>query len=345
MKSVSVVIPARNAARTMPACLEALARLEPAPTEVIIVDNGSTDESLRIVDSFVQSHPLLPIRVMREPRLGASAARNAGIRAAKGDIVAFTDADCVVTPTWLAELLNTLTDSTISAVAANIEGYRSETLLEKFQSVFTLRPGRAQEEIFCRYTLTSGGFPTANLAVRKQTLDVIRGFDESFEIYGEDHDLCRRIYAIGGRIKAIPSGTVHHIHRPTLWRFLVQNFCFGRGHAHLLRRSFLRVWRLDLPGWTTCSESVAGRVWIDLTLLDKKLLALLVLAIAYPPVALVAVVYLVRVLHQVRAHVRSAGVAADLPELSGMAGLFLLKCLAIDCGRWYGSVRHRVVCI
>ena len=78
MLRVSVVVPILNAARTLPACLKGLGQLDPAPEEIILVDNGSTDGSLSLLQELARNHAAKDARVLQEPRRGAAAARNAG---------------------------------------------------------------------------------------------------------------------------------------------------------------------------------------------------------------------------------------------------------------------------
>lgn len=345
MLRVSVVVPILNAARTLPSCLAAIERLDPQPLEILFVDNGSTDGSLTLLHTFEQAHAGARIRVLTERTRGPSAARNTGVHASQGEIIAFTDADCVPAPDWLHDLMDAFTDETISAVAGNILGYQPSKLLEKFQSLFTLRADLNQEQIFDRYTLTTGGFPTANLAVRKKTLEEIGGFDESLEIYGEDHDLCRRIYGVGGWIKAIPCGTVFHIHRSTILRFLQQNFGFGRGHAQILARCFKQFWQIQFADEILQSKVLPGKVWVDLNLLDKKIGLLVATGIMWPPIWVISALYLWHLSRQAGQRAIAAGMVTTWPERLAMVGLFFLKCLAIDCGRWYGSLRYRVLCM
>ncbi|MGH7432183.1 MAG: glycosyltransferase family 2 protein, partial [Candidatus Methylomirabilales bacterium] len=77
MLNVSAVIPVRNAIRTLPDCLAALERLEPAPAEILLVDNGSTDGSLLLLRAFARDRAAERAQVLEEPRRGAAAARNA----------------------------------------------------------------------------------------------------------------------------------------------------------------------------------------------------------------------------------------------------------------------------
>src|SRR2546422_593472 len=73
MLNISVVVPIRNASRTLPACLAALERLEPPPMEIILVDNGSTDESLSLMRRFAHAHHSKRVKILEEQRRGAAA--------------------------------------------------------------------------------------------------------------------------------------------------------------------------------------------------------------------------------------------------------------------------------
>ncbi|MCX7887698.1 MAG: glycosyltransferase, partial [Verrucomicrobiae bacterium] len=107
---VSVVVASYNGARTLPACLESLLRLNYPDYEVILVDDGSTDETAQIAARYPA------VRTVHQPNLGLSAARNTGILASTGEIVAFTDSDCRADEDWLHYLVGELLSSSACAV-------------------------------------------------------------------------------------------------------------------------------------------------------------------------------------------------------------------------------------
>ena len=100
----SVIVPFRNASRTLPACLQGLANQTFTRMECVFVDNGSTDDGAHIVDAFIHDRAFTHWRLIGEVKPGASAARNRGAREAIGEWLAFTDADCVPTPAWQTDL-------------------------------------------------------------------------------------------------------------------------------------------------------------------------------------------------------------------------------------------------
>ncbi|MEE9179545.1 MAG: glycosyltransferase family A protein, partial [Vicinamibacteria bacterium] len=127
---VSVVIPVLNAARTLPLLFDALDRLAPAPLEVLLVDNGSTDGGPTLMRSYAEERVARGVRLLEEKKRGAASARNTGIRAAKGEIVAFTDSDCSPDPAWLENVMLSFDDSSVGAVAGRVVGAPGTTLLE-----------------------------------------------------------------------------------------------------------------------------------------------------------------------------------------------------------------------
>lgn len=204
---VSVVVPVRDGARQLPACLDALAAQEGAPAfEVVVVDNGSRDDTA----ALARGHELRP-RVVTEPRPGSYRARNAGIRAAVGDVVAFTDADCRPRPGWLRAGVHAL--ATYDVVGGAVRQTRGAvpTVWELWDSAHYLD----QEAL-----VVQGFAATANLLTRRGLLDLVGGFDDALLSSG-DLDLCRRAGRQGARIGYAATAVVEHPTRSTVaatWR-------------------------------------------------------------------------------------------------------------------------------
>ncbi len=177
MLSVSVVVPILNAERTLPHCMKALAQLDPVPLEIVLVDNGSTDGTMGLLEVFASSHKRCPVRILREPRKGAAAARNTGLWAAKGEIISFIDSDCAPIPAWLSHLMKPFTDPRVGAVAGRVTAAQASTTLELFSCLYTLQLPD-QPERSSRWTPWRGGYVTANLAVRANILRELKGIDE-----------------------------------------------------------------------------------------------------------------------------------------------------------------------
>jgi len=101
---VSVIIPIYNAENTLERCLQSIAAQSHKPSEIILVDNNSTDSSYKLANKFKKNNKKLKIILVKEEKKGPSAARNKGINLAQGEIVVFTDADCIAHTAWLKNL-------------------------------------------------------------------------------------------------------------------------------------------------------------------------------------------------------------------------------------------------
>lgn len=344
---ISVVVPVFNATRTLPACMAALARQEYPDFEVMLVDNNSTDGSPAVIGDFLATHPALDAKLLYESIQGACAARNHGARHANGEVIANIDPDCLPTSTWLKELAEAFTDETVDAVAGNIVSRAPDNFYELFAGLFTL-PGREVVEEHRAYTLTRGGFATANLALRRSWFVRLGGFDETINYrgvgIGEDHDILARLYQCGGRLLAIPGATVIHWHRSSLRGVMRQGFLFGLAHALLTRyhgkkgilvsaagRDFL------LPGpW---------RGWLDFNGLDKKVAILLAGLLIHPLFWAALLAYVLLQAGKMARRLRHREVAVRWWASWAMVGLMLLKSAAMTAGRQRGAIYNRVLCI
>ncbi|CAI4032259.1 Glycosyltransferase [Nitrospira tepida] len=344
MLTSSVVVPILNAARTLPACLRALDNLRPSPGEVVLIDNGSTDESLLLAKTYEgESHPFR-VQLLSAAPHSASIARNTGIKAASGDIILFTDADCSPAPDWLGRLLESFDDPKIGAVAGRVSGDPGSTLPELFSMLYTLRLPK-EASLHDHWTPLQGGYPTANLAVRRTVLERLQGFDESVAIYGEDYDLCARLYAAGWRLLYRPEAQVIHHHRTTWRAILRQAYGFGLGQAYLIHKHVTRGLWVDLPqGSATWSRApVAG--WIDCASADKKCLAILAGSLIVPIVGWLVPAYLFWLARQAHQRAVTEPVEASWLTSFGLGVLLIAKSGAMTAGRLVGSVKYGTLCL
>lgn len=342
---ISVVIPIYNAARHLPRCLDALARQLYPDREFILVDNNSADGSADLVRTFLETHPDFPAKLLHEPKKGSTVTRNRGAAAARGDWLAFTDADCIADPAWLSDLAAAISaEPGLGAFAGRILPAPAENIVGKFLGLYTL-PAYDREKTYRQYTLVEGGFPTANLAVRKTVFEQAGRFDEHIRIYGEDHDLCLRIYGAGFGIKCLTNASVQHVHRSTLAGLLRQAFNFGTVHPMMTAKFasgviLLQGPHLDLRRWTGRSK-----IWIDFNQADKKLLATVLAGLAWPPLFILSLAYFAYLSLSIYRRGARRRIPVGILEAPVMAGLLLLKSAAMTCGRLRGSLRHKVVCI
>lgn len=223
---VSVVVASYNGARTLANCLGSLQALRYPNHEVILVDDGSTDATPEIGAQFPG------VRLIRHERnLGLSAARNTGIAAATGEIVAFTDDDCRVDEDWLFYLVRALLES--EAV-----GVGGPNLLPPDDSplgaaVMASPGGPAAVLLTDRL---AEHLPGCNMAFYKWALETVGGFDPAFRRAGDDVDVCWRLLQAGYRLTYAPSACVWHYRRSTVRAYLRQQAGYGEAEALLQRK-------------------------------------------------------------------------------------------------------------
>lgn len=210
---VSVVIPTYNAASVLPQQLEALAHQTTVePFEVVVSDNGSTDDLASVVADWKRRAPYPLHRVDASGRQGVSHARNVGVLASKGELVLVCDADDAVHSGWI--------DGHVAALAsADVTGGPTE--------VETLNPGperfwrefppidddwKLPEERAFLPWITG-----ANFGARRMVIDTLGGWDENLDgLGGDDLDFSWRAQLAGFTIAAAPSAVVSYRLRPGL---------------------------------------------------------------------------------------------------------------------------------
>jgi GT2 family glycosyltransferase len=160
--------------------------------------------------------------------------RNAGVRAARGEIVVFTDAGCLPRPGWLAALVDPLVDGREQVAAGAVTSPGSRP---------ALHDSRPAEMGAAGYL---GECATINMALRRTCWEAVGGFDEAFE-YGSDVDFSWRLVDAGHRIRAMPEAVVEH-DWGSARRRLRRSFQYGRARARLYRKHrdrLRRAWRTD----------------------------------------------------------------------------------------------------
>ncbi len=224
---ISVFIPAHDAASTLPAQLAALARAS-APAravEVVVADDGSTDATGSVAARAV---PGLDVRLVRVVGThGANAARNAGIRASRGELIVLCDADDEVDEGWLRAF-----ESGFDAGHALMAGPIDYRRLNPPDVV----AWRGSTGSFLTRPL--GFLPSAHgasLAFRREVVDAVGGFDEEFVAGGTDAEFLWRAQQAGFPLEPIPDALVHYRLRPSLRQHWRQWVTYGAAEAHLYR--------------------------------------------------------------------------------------------------------------
>jgi GT2 family glycosyltransferase len=220
----SVVVPTYNRACLLDRLLCALGQChEPdGGFEVIVVDDGSTDDT----GAVVRNAGLANIQYLRQGNAGAAAARNRGWQSARGEIVAFTDDDCVPSPEWLVELTQAFDDRRPVAVGGAIVPLVPGFLAQFVQAERLVGHGGDASSV--------GYLVTANAAFSREVLARVGGFDERFPgAAGEDTDLTYRLLARDLPVTVIDGAVVAHDHRSSLRQLLRTYNKHGHGRWQL----------------------------------------------------------------------------------------------------------------
>lgn len=252
---VSVIICTRNRADDLAVALAALGRLVPpagCDVEVLVVDNASTDHTARVVEEARNALPF-PLSALREEERGLGAARNCGLRAASGDIIAFTDDDCIVAEDWLTRILAHFSgEQPPGVIGGRVELFNPAHLPLTVLTSTTRHELMPQEH-------PGGLLLGCNMAFHHRVVEAIGAFDPRFgagtPLRGaEDQDFIQRAQRAGFAVRYEPDVVVHHNHgrtRPEDEIALMEGYAFSDGAClmkHILAgdRMALRqfYWRL-----------------------------------------------------------------------------------------------------
>ena len=217
---VSVVVCSYNGAATLRECLNSLMQLDYPDFEVILIDDGSTDETRSIADDYPQ------VVFHYQANRGLSEARNVGARLASGEIIAYTDSDCVADRHWLLYLVEAMRDQNVEAIGGPNVSPESDGWIAKCIAVSPGNPSHVMLD-----DQHAEHVPGCNLAVRRQTLLGMGGFDPQFRQAGDDVDICWRILDAGLSIGYAPGAMVWHHRRATVSAFMKQQRGYGRSEA------------------------------------------------------------------------------------------------------------------
>lgn len=252
---ISIVVPVFNGATTIADTVEHLLNQSLPPKEIIIVDDGSTDDSMEIINrvleknhfSYTKPHEentkgetvwiflretscnfvdgICPeIKVLWKPNGGPASARNFGARLATSEFIAFTDSDCLPDRNWLKHLLAGFDSPEIAGVGGSVKSMDDSLLGEYIDLLRMMEPAEnTNGEI--EYLIT------ANACFRRDALLTAGLFDERFrKPGGEEPALCRRLKELDYQFRFAPEAVVRHHHRQTVGSFLrtIRNYGEGR---------------------------------------------------------------------------------------------------------------------
>ena len=244
---VSVVVCAYNADRTMDQCLASLEHLNYPDYEVIVVNDGSTDRTLEISERYKYC------RIISQPNKGLSVARNVGAEAATGEIIAYTDSDCVADKDWLTYLVHKMEHGGLTAVGGPNFPPPEDDLVP---AAVAVSPGGPTHVLVSDEVAEH--IAGCNMAFRKDVLLQLGGFDPVYRAAGDDVDICWRFQNAGYTIGFAPAAVVWHFRRNTVEAYLNQQKGYGKAEALVYAKHPLRFNLFGQAKWL-------GRIYGDLS--------------------------------------------------------------------------------
>jgi O-antigen biosynthesis protein len=231
---VSIVVCSFNGGRTLEQCVRSLLAIDYPDFEIIVVDDGSTDDTRTILSALLSALPPVNgpgerplLRIIQQENQGLSAARNAGMQAATGDIIAYTDADCFADADWLTHLVYHFQRCDAAAVG----GPNLSPDDGRLAGCVAAAPGQPTHVLVSDQEAEH--IPGCNMAFRREALLAIRGFDPLFRKAGDDVDVCWRLQQAGRWITFAPGAFVWHHRRQGPRAYFRQQAGYGEAEALL----------------------------------------------------------------------------------------------------------------
>ena len=219
---VSVIVCSYNGSNTLKQCLDSLGKVDYPNYEVVLIDDGSTDNTREIAAEFPE------VRYIYQTNHGLSHARNHGAAVAKGEIFAYTDSDCMADPDWLYYLISTLLSGDYGGVGGpNV----SPPAQNWVQACVAAAPGGPSHVLLT--DTVAEHIPGCNMAWYRWAFENVGGFDPEYHKAGDDVDFCWRIQQSGHEIAFSPTALVWHYRRFTLRAFRKQQEGYGEAESLL----------------------------------------------------------------------------------------------------------------
>jgi glycosyltransferase involved in cell wall biosynthesis len=319
-RSVSIVIPTFNGASRISSCLRSLQAVASPQVEILVVDDGSTDNIAEVISQFPR------VRLLTQANTGPAAARNRGAAEASGQVILFTDDDCIPESNWVEAMLEPFKDPEVVG-AKGIYRSRQTRLLARFVQI------EYEDKYRIMRTLPDIDFiDTYSAGYRRDRFFGMDGYDTSFPVASsEDIELSYRMSARNWKMKFVPAAVVYHTHPDSLTSYLRKKYKFA----------FWRVMAIWKNPQKAIKDSHTPQMMKLQLLLGPALITALVFdLLAHPPISRTAITLIAFIVSTfpfaLRAFRRDAVVgllspallaARSFGQLAGLLGgaLYLLK--------------------
>ncbi len=204
---ITVLIPAYNEEKLILNCLESLTQQVPAPDEVLVVDNASTDRTAELVTGFIEAHPQHNVRMIYEAEKGCHKARDTGWREAQGDVIVHVDADETFPAGWMAEIHKQLakSDDAVGALGGTIRFENAPFVIWLTQVLYNVFYPRAIR-LFEGYPYLCGGMTIC----KREVLEKMDGYRQKPDDQLDDYYLSTQAHKLGYKLRYVPS--IYAIH-------------------------------------------------------------------------------------------------------------------------------------
>jgi len=228
-KTISLVIPTHNRFKTLQRLLKSIEDLNLEPDEVIIVNDGSVDQTQYLLKSWESdNHNFVPIVFNNPASQGPGAARNIGIQLASSDAIAFTDDDCIPHPSWISSIMKSRywERKEIAGIGGKVFNFRKGAVSEYYSYHRILEPPKYNQYLV-----------TANACYLKNCLLEVNGFDETHKYPGgEDNGLSFKLAKRGYKFGFEKNMVVLHDYRTSIVSFFKTFYRYGKGCAEITHK-------------------------------------------------------------------------------------------------------------
>ncbi|MCG2712806.1 MAG: glycosyltransferase [Candidatus Omnitrophica bacterium] len=347
-QSITLIVPFYNAQQTILLCLESIFNQLMLPDQIILVDNVSTDNTVSRINKFIkEKNAAKKILILSERKKGPAAARNKALSYAQTDLIAFADADCILSNNWIEKILNHYeVNSKLRIITGKTYGYLPGNIIGKFMALEWYWIDRKRKKICSKESKISlkDCALFRNSAYKAEVFDEVGMLDERFSFAGEDTDFRVRLMKKNIDIFFDSELKVFHKDRSRLKQILKQIFLYGLAHPMIIKKHFPNTLIIEAPFLDRVSfENSPITGWVKISFLYILILGMAIFVCFTQNYFILAVipVYIYVKIHN---SLKKTDIETSFVERIVIVVLFLLRRMLFVLGKLDGSIKNRVIC-